>query len=162
MDIAAFLKILEEHYKGVWMLIFMLLAIIFVINWLARIFNWGRYRNHNNSIARTGRTWFLENFFNRLINDFRHLLALVIVLIFASLIFYAMAMTDKFEEKMDALQLVIASLGGLLGSIIGYYFGESAVRRAQIPVGSATSDDDQPEQPIVEPPAPKIPNADNI
>ncbi|MEQ1747609.1 MAG: hypothetical protein ABMA02_19430 [Saprospiraceae bacterium] len=72
-----------------------------------------------------------------------------------------MAMTDDFEQKMDALQLVIASLGGLLGSIIGYYFGESAVRNAQTPIGIPTSEDAQPEQPILEPPAPKIPSADN-
>jgi len=37
--------------------------------------------------------------------------------------------STNFEDKMEALQLVIASLGGLLGSIIGYYFGESAATK---------------------------------
>ena len=40
-----------------------------------------------------------------------------------------MTATSVFKEKMEALQLVIASLGGLLDSIIGYYFGESASSR---------------------------------
>ena len=70
-------------------------------------------------------------FFVNLINDFKHLLALVIVIVFASLIIYSMTTTDIFKEKMEALQLVVASLGGLLGSIIGYYFGESAATKSQ-------------------------------
>ena len=82
----------------------------------------------------------------RLVTDFRHLFALAIFLFFVSLIFYAMEKSQTFEQKMDALQMVIASLGGLLGSIIGYYFGESAVRKTQVPSSSqTTSESDFPE-----------------
>lgn len=107
----------------------------------------------------------IADFLARLINDFRHLLALVIVVIFFSLVFYSMAMSDKFEEKMDALQMVMASFGGLLGSIIGYYFGESAARRAQsTAIPSTTTEGNVPEneQPIVEAPVAKgIPTNEN-
>lgn len=163
-NIASILKILEEHYKGVWMLIFMLLAIIFVINWLARIFNLGRFRNRGETGAKVDRDRIIADFMARLINDFRHLLALVIVVIFFSLVFYSMAMSDKFEEKMDALQMVIASFVGLLGSIIGYYFGESAARRAQLTtLPSTTTEGNVPEtEPIVEAPVAKgIPTTEN-
>jgi len=110
---------------------------------------------------KTNRDSILADFFVRLVTDFRHLFALAIFLFFVSLIFYAMGMSDKFDEKMDALQMVIASLGGLLGSIIGYYFGESAVRRSQIPSNSqTTAEGNVPEtepkpEPIVEPPVAK-------
>jgi Mn2+/Fe2+ NRAMP family transporter len=73
----------------------------------------------------------------KIINDFRHLLALIIVLIFAfalgySLIKAASAVTNATSPTMidnmkEALQAVVATLGGLVGSIIGYYFGESSV-----------------------------------
>ena len=32
---------------------------------------------------------------------------------------------------MKALQAVVACLGGIVGSIVGYYFGESAGRKAE-------------------------------
>ena len=38
-----FLKSLEEHWVGVMVLLTMLLFLMFVFNWLSRIFNWGRY-----------------------------------------------------------------------------------------------------------------------
>lgn len=158
MNVEAFFRNLEEHYKGVFVLIIIAVAIVFLINWLARIFGWGRYNRRSNFYVKSNTDQIIAEFFARLINDFRHLLALIIVLIFVSLVFYAMAMTDNFEEKMKALQLVIASLGGLLGSIIGYYFGESAVRRSQsLPTTiRVTSEENTPEtEQIVEAPVAK-------
>jgi hypothetical protein len=32
------------------------------------------------------------------------------------------------EDLADGLQAVMATLGGLVGSIVGYYFGESAAK----------------------------------
>ncbi len=155
MHFEQFLKILEDHYKGVLLLLLCILTFFYILNWLARIFNWGRYKHTEASYVRD-RDRLFADFLARLINDFRHLLALVIVVVFVSLIFYSMSMTDVFDQKMDALQLVIASLGGLLGSIIGYYFGESAVRKAQANLPSQSSGESNiPETEIFEVPPPK-------
>lgn len=71
----------------------------------------------------------------RIINDFRHLLALIIVLIFAFALAYVLWVAteasdandklSRVERIKEGLQAVVATLGGLVGSIIGYYFGES-------------------------------------
>lgn len=122
-----FFAFLEQHANGIWMALVLLFAFILALNWLASIFRWGRYRETrlpNNRYDKL--SYIITTFFANIINDFKHLLALVIVLIFTGLVIYSMAVGRNFQEKMDALQLVIASLGGLLGSIIGYYFGESA------------------------------------
>ncbi len=124
-----FFSFLETHINGFLILILLVFAIVAVINWLARIFKWGKYKGVQLPPEEYSNTrYIISQFFVNIISDFKHLLALVIVIIFASLIIYSMRTTDDFEEKMKALQLVIASLGGLLGSIIGYYFGESAAR----------------------------------
>jgi len=123
----SFLKFLEDHYIGILVLILLLFSLVLILNWLARIFSWGTFKSRQFDFAsKNNFSYVITMFFVNLINDFKHFLALVIVVIFSGLIIYSMATGDKFEEKMEALQLVIASLGGLLGSIIGYYFGESA------------------------------------
>lgn len=128
-----FFTFLDTHSNGILILILLAFSLIYAINWLAKIFNWGRYNINKIDIEKLNQTtsygdlpYVFTQFLVKLISDFKHLLALVIVLIFTGLIIYSMAMADNFKDKMDALQLVIASLGGLLGTVIGYYFGESA------------------------------------
>lgn len=122
-----FFTFLEQHTNGILLALVLLFAFILALNWLASIFRWGRYREARISSNQYDKlSYIITTFFANIINDFKHLLALVIVLIFTGLVIYSMAVGSNFQEKMDALQLVIASLGGLLGSIIGYYFGESA------------------------------------
>lgn len=126
-----FLGIIEKHYAAVLLLVLIFFSIFLVIAWLARVFGWGKFKYLTDGRMEEGNiTYIFSRFLVNLIDDFKHLLALVIVIVFIGLIFYSMASTDDFQEKMDALQLVIASLGGLLGSIIGYYFGESAARKS--------------------------------
>lgn len=125
------LEYLSENYIGLVVLILIIFSVIAALNWVARIFNWGRYNSDSSESEHIkGIAYVISVFFTNLINDFKHLLALVIVVIFTGLIIYSMAAGSNFDEKLEALQLVIASLGGLLGSIIGYYFGESAARGA--------------------------------
>jgi len=38
-------------------------------------------------------------------------------------------MSGEISQVTDGVQAVAAALGGLIGSIIGYYFGESAASR---------------------------------
>lgn len=136
-----FLNYIEDHYIAILLLVIMAFAAVLILNWLARIFSWGAFKDRSSVMTRESNfTYILSKFLVNLINDFKHLLALVIVVIFASLIVYSMTSGSTFDEKMEALQLVIASLGGLLGSIIGYYFGESAARRGA-PVIVDQSDD---------------------
>lgn len=124
-----FLKFLENHATGIYLIILCVFSFILALNWLAKIFSWGMYRipiaerNDQSKLS-----YVISRFFVNIIDDFKHLLAIVIVIIFTSLIIYSMTAGITFDDKMEALQLVIASLGGLLGSIIGYYFGESAAR----------------------------------
>jgi hypothetical protein len=66
----------------------------------------------------------------KIIDDFRHFLALLIVVLFFLALGYALLRAGGDVEAIsDALQAVSSALGGLIGAIIGYYFGESAGRR---------------------------------
>ena len=90
----------------------------------------------------------LTDFFVKIINDFRHLLALVLVVLFGLALFAAMwpgMMKQDVSLIKDGLQGVAAALGGLIGSIIGYYFGESAARN-RASSGEAPSSDPAIEQ----------------
>ena len=128
-----FFTFLETHTNGVLILLVSLVVLTFIINYIAKIFNWGRYKNaYYVSESESKVSYVIVEFFVRLINDFKHFLALTIVLLFTGLILLSMMATNDFDQKMEALQLVIASLGGLLGSIIGYYFGESAAKNSLV------------------------------
>ena len=132
-----FFTFLETHTNGILMLLLILVVIAFIINFLAKTFSFGRYKDAYFATASESKvSYIIVQFFIRLIDDFRHFLAMTIVVIFTFLILFSMMATDDFSEKMEALKLVIASLGGLLGSIIGYYFGESAAKNslANLPV----------------------------
>lgn len=127
--IEEFLTMLSKQSKGILMFILCVFALMSFINWLAKLFSWGRYKQPEIKSKGYGNLiYMVTQFFANLINDFKHFLALVIVLIFAGLIIFSMAATDLFYQKMEALKLVIASLGGIMGTVIGYYFGESAAR----------------------------------
>jgi len=168
-----FLKLLDDYSGGILVLFFSLAAIVLLIQWLAWIFQIGRFR-----IGRTGTgtgdgsrpsslRFVLADFLVKIINDFRHLLALLMIVIFAStLLFMLFRAGEDMADLTDALQVVVATLGGLLGSILGYYFGESAVRKARgedeggagegktPPEQGGAEDGDQPEEEEKPRPAP--------
>ena len=145
------LDFLSSNATGILMFVIIVFVALYAMNSIAKIFSWGRYKRLNQEAEANSALYYgVSVFFVNLINDFKHLLALVIVLIFTGLIIYSMAAGTNFTEKLDALKLVIASLGGLLGSIIGYYFGESAARNSnptRVTLGS-------PEPPGADNPAP--------
>ena len=81
-----------------------------------------------------------------IINEFRHLLALVLVLVFGGVLAFGLVKAGADAQEISAvLQAVASSLGGLIGAIIGYYFGESAGSRRQADDPRATRDVDQGE-----------------
>ena len=56
-----------------------------------------------------------------ILNEFRHLLALVLVLLFGGVLAFGLARAGNDAQGVSAvLQAVASSLGGLIGAIIGY------------------------------------------
>lgn len=119
---------LANHAAGIWMLIFVGFSGILAAQWLSWIFRWGRF---SQPPPREQNVWFiLAELTANIINDFRHLLALVIVLLFGGVLAFGLVRAGNDAQGISAvLQAVASSLGGLVGAIIGYYFGESAGRR---------------------------------
>lgn len=146
----ATLDFLDAHAGGVFILIFLVatLAVVVLggIQWFSWIRCYGRYVADNErdtrigpSGAQSGRLF--TAFLTGIISEFRHLLALLIFLMFAFVLGFVVyeasyvrvtkggASVMDIETMTRAVQVVVASLGGLVGSIIGYYFGESSVIR---------------------------------
>jgi len=82
-------------------------------------------------------------------SEFRHLLALIIVGVFAIVLFLALIMgyyKDGLTGIKEGLQVVTSTLGGLVGSIVGFYFGTArdSLRSGPPPVVNQTGAVDEP------------------
>jgi len=133
---SGFLDFFAHHQAGIVVLIGSTFVLVFFIQWLSWIFGWGRFRRKQPE--RTSQLRFvIADLFVKIINDFRHFLALVIMLIFATTLAAVLLWAPHFTQVKDGLQAVVAAMGSLVGSIIGYYFGESAASKAKLPSGSA-------------------------
>jgi hypothetical protein len=134
---ANFLKLLDDYSGGIGVLFLSLAAVVGLIQWLSWIFLKGRFKPRTGTGTGTGDgsqsiRFVFTDLLVKIINDFRHLLALLMVIIFAATLgFMLFRAGTNMTDMADALQVVVATLGGLLGSILGYYFGESAVRKAR-------------------------------
>ena len=136
---STFFNFLSENSGGIFILFFIIVAAALLTQWFSWIFGRGRFNptyTQNVTAAETGTRpnmrlrHVLSQIIVDIINDFRHVLALVIVVIFAFSMAVVMYMTrESTDEMLQAIQVVAASLGGLVGSIIGYYFGESRLQR---------------------------------
>lgn len=141
------LDFFNANSTGIFVLIGIVFSIAFLVQWLAWIFCWGRFKlqpclpsepasgdtdedsyswiNPQESIRRT-----LLNLLTKIIVEFRHLLALSIVFVFIlALSFVGFRNGISNEELLNGIQVVASSIGPLIGSIIGYYFGESAAEK---------------------------------
>lgn len=142
-----FLDYLSANSNGIWVLLGMIAAAVLFIQWLAWIFNKGRYsrpKDSSQSPVRNSIRFLLAEALAKIINDFRHLLALILVSIFGIALFYVMLKAGgSFDNMLEGVQAVAAALGGLIGSIMGYYFGESSAKPAiSTPVGGNTTPDE--------------------
>lgn len=169
---AEFLTFLDTHSGGFVVLFFILFAGLVLLQWLAWIFCFGRFnpRIAGPKVAASNLRFVFADLLVKIINDFRHLLALLMVLIFAAALGYVIFRAGQnLEEISKALQVVVATLGGLIGSIIGYYFGESAAKKtgaeptererpAEEPAQSGDRSADEPIIPVPPPQAPAGPN----
>jgi hypothetical protein len=157
---------IQTHRSAILFLIFILAGIVFLLQWLAWIFGWGRFGRASAPTARAELRFIFSEAAVKIINDFRHLLALIVVVIFAlalgySLIKAASVTSDSptmLNNMKEALQAVVATLGGLVGSIIGYYFGESSVVKIAEPKPPDTAGG-KPAPAVQEPPRPGEPQA---
>ncbi len=132
----SFFKYFENNGAGIFVFIICLFAIVLIIKWVAYIFRFGRYRDNESFVDEKGQEinnyklrFVIADLLVKIINDFRHLLALVIMTIFGLSLWYVLYKSNgTFEQLKDSLQVVIASFGGIVGTIIGYYFGESSAK----------------------------------
>jgi hypothetical protein len=120
-DIITFL---QQNGRGVVLLIALLAAVLFGVQWVLWMFGLGRFKPSDLPRSNTLRFLVAEALV-KIINDFRHLLALLLIIIFGLALAYCLWQAGSLADLKDSLQVVMATLGGLVGSIIGYYFGES-------------------------------------
>lgn len=128
----SFFQLIAANANGILLFFLVVAGFAVLVQWFLWMFGRGRFKRTDSATGKpraTLRYLFAEGLV-KIIDDFRHFLALIIMLIFAGLITYAMVKADTHDMRMDALKGVVAALGGLVGSIIGYYFGESRVRIA--------------------------------
>ena len=146
-----FFSYLAANANGIWVMVGIVLALILGVQWLAWIFRKGRFATDNRPYdpsIRQVRHIFADLAVN-IINDFRHLLAGGIVLLFGLVLAYSLTRSNDVKEISSVLQAVASSLGGLIGAILGYYFGESAGKRQSpsspvVTTGEAEQRDDIP------------------
>ena len=135
------LDFLARQYAGVGVLFGCLFLLVLLVQWLAWIFHLGRFKLLADARReeRTSQLRFvIADFFVKVIDDFRHLLALVLLLIFMLTLGAVLVWAPTFKDVKEGLQVVVAALGGLVGSMIGYYFGESA-GKGKTPEGQPTT-----------------------
>lgn len=146
---------MQIYRSGIFLLLLILASIAFLVQWFAWIFGAGRFGKDATS-GKTVSILFSEFTF-KIINEFRHLLALLIVVIFSFALGYSLIKAASLPTSADtpstidnmkeALQAVVATLGGLVGSIIGYYFGES---KPSTPDAGGTKQSAEVQNPPVE------------
>lgn len=158
---ARFFTFFQTYGGGILFFFLSLAAIAFLVQWFAWIFGIGRFRrvprNGKDETGKEDLRFIFSRAIVKIIDDFRHLLALVMVLIFAFALAYSLIRAGTLQSGMsaaavvdnmkDALQAVAATLGGLVGSIMGYYFGESSALKARI----ATPPQQPDTKPMTEP-----------
>ena len=106
------------------------------IQWACWIFKVGRFGHESFKKRETQNShlrYMIANFFVNIVNDFRHLLALFIVSIFAITLFISLYKTPWYdtEKIINIMQSVSSTFGGLIGAIIGFYFGEKTGKNQQ-------------------------------
>ena len=153
-----FLSQLAASGPGFGVLFGLIFGLGALVQWILWMFRLGRFRDSTRGQNYRG---IMAELTQKLIYEFRHLLALVIIVLFAAALFLAIwpgVVQGNAGLIGDGLKNVTGTLGGLIGSIIGYSFGESAAGRNGIPSGSTPqpaeqSPTDVPGQPPIVAPA---------
>lgn len=140
------LTYIELHVTGIFTIAVLVFLLLFFIQWFSWIFSLGRFKKipgtEGFSPADKPQTlrYLVADGLVKIINDFRHLLALIIILIFGMALAYTLIRSGgNVNDVKDVLQAVSATLGSLVATIIGYYFGESSAKRAALSTPSPST-----------------------
>lgn len=130
-----FLEFFASNWRGILVFLLLVAVAVVLLQWIAWIFSLGRFSGPSPARGETPLRHVFADLVVKIIDDFRHLLALIVILIFALALTYVLALVayeqnDRIGAASSALQAVSSSMGGLIGAIIGYYFGEKAGERA--------------------------------
>ncbi len=133
---SGFFVFLRDHRQEVILLLIAIVIFMGLVQWTFWIAGWGRFRlpkdikpASKGGIGERPIRFVFAELFAKLVNDFRHLLALIVMLVFLFSVAYALWVAGTNVENMNkALQAVTGSLSGIIGVIIGYYFGETVAR----------------------------------
>ncbi len=154
----SFLDFLAAHRIGLAVVVLLAGILAMFVQWLAWIFSMGRFKARPPAERTFQLRFVIADFLVKIIDDFRHLLALVLLLIFAGTLAAVLNWGAKdFAQVKEGLQVVMATLGGLVGSIIGYYFGESSARKSVRPDPSLDPPSNPTQPPIQRPSSPLMP-----
>lgn len=137
---AEVLSLLTKNWAGILVVPLSLLMFVLAAQWFAWVAGWGRW-NKTPADRKRALRFVIADFFVKLINDFPHLLALSVLLIFAVTIgLMLLPGLQKGDVVMmeSGLKSVTATLGPFVASMIGFYFGEA--RRSQQPPVLPTSE----------------------
>lgn len=147
------LTFLQQYANAFLVLFLILLGIGVLVNYLLWLLGWGRFSGAMNVPKEKKLNFVITEAAFKLINDFRHLLALILVLVFSAVLLYAVYISrGDVDALKNALQAVMATLGGLVASIIGYYFGEARSNAALGGGQGAGTNPPPPPAPAVQPP----------
>jgi hypothetical protein len=154
------LNFLSDNRNGILVLFLSLLAFGLLLNYIMWMFGFGRF-NIAGPRTRQSMNFVFADAAVKIVNDFRHLLALLLVIVFASTLAYALwvghSPSDNANTAVanlkESLQGVMATLGGLVGSIIGYYFGESSRAGSTLNSPPASPSPSSTNSPIQNPPS---------
>lgn len=145
----------EVHWRGFLTLALVATFVVSMIRYLLWMFGCGRFSVVTDREQQQTLRFVFADLLVKIINDFRHLLALIVVLIFALALGYALAVSVHQSDPIDAMsksmQAVVSSMGSLIGAIIGYYFGEKAGEKAATPPGPPTPSEVEVDDSIREP-----------
>lgn len=130
------LEFMSANGSALFATLLFMVGLLILTQWLFWVAGWGRFSAEARSKRgdepnRSPIRHVIADLFVKVIDDFRHLLALIIVIMFAMTLVYALYIAGTNVDNITkALQAVTGTLSGVIGVIIGYYFGESAARRA--------------------------------
>jgi hypothetical protein len=132
------LEYLADHAGGIAAGLLVLFASLAAAQWLCWLLGVGRFKRTAEEKPAQYWSYVFSDFFVRMFDNFRNLLAMVIVTMFFVIMLVAAArplFEGRYEDLRDSLQTVGAVLGPLIGGILGYYFGESAAVRQAARLG---------------------------
>ena len=116
------LKILESHIWGTVLLLLIIIVLLLVIKSIIQSFGLGRGYDKKLE-SKLKRQAVVSHVILKIVDQFRHLLASLVILSFVFIIIIILIVI-KSDERMDALQLGLSSFSGILGTIVGFYFSE--------------------------------------